>query len=168
MAHLLFLVVAVSWSDLDLMHEHLSRLVRMQAAVSDSSWLMVDAWECSQSEWTRTALVLRELAHRLPAIEGRRVKVMMVRLCAPRLSLARSLFLCLSLSLSLSLFPRSPRPPHVSILTVFNHNDWCPGVWWRPAGVVHGYQGGRRAMWLPEDQKIILAENEWPVLSGRA
>ena len=53
----------------------------MQAAVADSSWLMVDAWECCQSEWTRTAVVLRELGNRLPEIDGRKVKVMMVRLC---------------------------------------------------------------------------------------
>lgn len=53
----------------------------VQAAVADSSWLMVDAWECCQSEWTRTAVVLRELGNRLPEIDGRKVKVMMVRLC---------------------------------------------------------------------------------------
>ena len=46
--------------------------------MADSSWLMVDAWECCQSEWTRTALVLRELGKRLPEVDGREVKVMMV------------------------------------------------------------------------------------------
>lgn len=56
----------------------------VQAAVADSSWLMVDAWECCQSEWTRTAVVLRELGNRLPEIDGRKVKVMMVRLCFTR------------------------------------------------------------------------------------
>lgn len=54
------------------------RLNMCQAAVADSSWLMVDAWECCQSEWTRTAVVLRELGNRLPEIDGRKVKVMMV------------------------------------------------------------------------------------------
>jgi hypothetical protein len=52
--------------------------IRVQAAVEDSSWLMVDAWECSQSAWTRSALVLRELGKRLPQVDGRKVKVMMV------------------------------------------------------------------------------------------
>ena len=52
--------------------------IRVQAAVEDSSWLMVDAWECSQSDWTRSALVLRELGKRLPQVGGRKVKVMMV------------------------------------------------------------------------------------------
>ena len=46
--------------------------------MADSSWLMADAWECSQSGWTRTALVLNELGKRLPQIDGRTIKVMMV------------------------------------------------------------------------------------------
>lgn len=40
---------------------------------------MVDAWECSQPDWTRTALVLESLAERLARIDGRAAKVMMVR-----------------------------------------------------------------------------------------
>ncbi len=57
----------------------------------DSSWLMVDAWESSQSEWVRTALVLRELGKRLPRVDDHAIKVMMVSSSSPpqRLRLQR-------------------------------------------------------------------------------
>ena len=54
------------------------RVNMCEAAVADSTWVMVDCWECSQPAWTRTALVLKELSKRLPTIEGQKIKVMMV------------------------------------------------------------------------------------------
>ena len=50
-----------------------------QMAVRDSDWLMVDAWECAQTEWTRTAVALQTIGKRLPDFGGRRAKVMLVQ-----------------------------------------------------------------------------------------
>lgn len=36
------------------------RLNMTALALADSEWISLDTWECAQSEWTRTALVLRD------------------------------------------------------------------------------------------------------------
>ena len=45
------------------------RVNLVQAAVRDSTWLMADAWECCQSGWTRTALVLDGVRQRLSGFQ---------------------------------------------------------------------------------------------------
>lgn len=112
--------------------------------MADSSWLMADAWECSQSGWTRTALVLNELGKRLPQIDGRTVKVMMVSPAhASQPHAARPL--ARSLAHQPDVAAHGPADLQV-----------CGGDLLQSFTVI--LENGQ-PLWLPEDQQIILAEN---------
>jgi nicotinamide mononucleotide adenylyltransferase len=49
-----------------------------QIAVEDSSWLMVDSWECSRSEYSPTFLVMEHFRRQMDSFYGDRVQLAFV------------------------------------------------------------------------------------------
>jgi len=54
------------------------RLEMCQIAVEDSSWLMVDSWECSRSEYSPTFLVMEHFRRQMDSFYGDRVQLAFV------------------------------------------------------------------------------------------
>ena len=107
-----------------------------QMAVRDSDWLMVDAWECAQTEWTRTAVALQTIGKRLPDFGGRRAKVMLVQ---------------------------PPLPPSRALPEIRSGADLAERRWQLCGGdLLESFpviKDDGEPLWAPDDQRIILAEN---------
>lgn len=54
------------------------RLEMCQLAVEDSSWLMIDSWECSRSQYSPTFLVMEHFRSQLDQLYGDRVQLAFV------------------------------------------------------------------------------------------